>query len=247
MKPYYERGGVSLYHGDCRELLPSIAADLVIGDPPYGDTSIDWDQHVEGWIEKLQAPQLWLFGSMRSLLATGIPAGWRHVQEVVWEKQNGSSLLNDRFRRVHELVVHFAKVDLPWEALHHEAQVTMDATARTVRRKRRPAHWGAIDEGHFSSIDGGPRLMRSVLHVRSCHGEAQHPTQKPTALLEPLIAYSCPPSGLVLDPFAGSGSTLIAARNLGRRAVGIEADERYCAIAASRLAQEVFDFEGAAP
>jgi site-specific DNA-methyltransferase (adenine-specific) len=66
---------------------------------------------------------------------------------------------------------------------------------------------------------------------------ALHPTEKPLGILAPLIAYSCPPGGAVLDPFAGSGSTLEAARASGRHAIGIEADERYCEVAARRLSQ----------
>jgi site-specific DNA-methyltransferase (adenine-specific) len=85
--------------------------------------------------------------------------------------------------------------------------------------------------------------MRSVLRVRSTHGYAEHPTQKPIGILEPLIAYSCPPGGLVLDPFAGVGSTLVAAKNLGRSAIGIEIQGKYVAAAERRLAQEIMPLE----
>ena len=71
------------------------------------------------------------------------------------------------------------------------------------------------------------------------HFRAIHPTEKPAGLLDPLIRYACPPGGLVIDPFAGSGSTLDTARCTGRRAIGIEADERYAELAARRLSQGV--------
>lgn len=78
-------------------------------------------------------------------------------------------------------------------------------------------------------------MMRSVLFVRNCHGMAVHPTQKPEGIIEPLLRFSCPPGGLVLDPFAGSGTTLLVARRLGLRAVGFEISPEYCELALGRL------------
>ena len=92
--------------------------------------------------------------------------------------------------------------------------------------------------------ESGTRLTRSVLQVRSAHHSAIHPTEKPVGILLPLVEYACPPGGLILDPFAGSGSTAVAARLLGRRAVLIEADERYCETIARRLAQDVLPLVG---
>jgi site-specific DNA-methyltransferase (adenine-specific) len=91
----------------------------------------------------------------------------------------------------------------------------------------------------YTSEDGGPRLMRSVIQVRSTHGRAIHPTEKPIGILAPLILYSCPEGGTVLDPFAGSGSALDAARQAGRKAIGIEIDEGYCAAIVGRLSQGI--------
>jgi site-specific DNA-methyltransferase (adenine-specific) len=236
--PFYEDDLVTLYQGDCRRLLPSLGAvDVVVTDPPYGDTSLVWDAPVGGWLDLVDAPQVWCFGSLRFFLEHGADfrAGWRYGQEIVWEKHNGSGFHADRFKRVHELAVHWYRGE--WRRLYLDPPVTMDATPRQVRRKQRPTHTGDIAASSYVSEDGGPRLMRSVLQVRSEHGRAVHPTQKPLGILRPLIHYSCPPNGVVLDSFAGSGSTLLAAREMGRRAIGIEIEPAYCKVAAERLAQ----------
>jgi site-specific DNA-methyltransferase (adenine-specific) len=120
-------------------------------------------------------------------------------------------------------------------------RTTADATARQVRRKARPPHTGYVEQSSYSSEDGGPRLMRSVMLVRSMHGRAIHPTEKPVGILDPLIRYACPPGGTILDCFAGSGSTAEAARLTGRKAVLIEADERHCELIARRMSQGVLD------
>ena len=249
-RPYYQADGITLYRGDCRAILPRLdlaVTDVVITDPPYGETTLAWDLPVDGWLPLL-APvtSLWCFGSLRFFLdhaAAFQAAGWKHAQELIWEKHNGSNFHADRFRRVHELVVHFYQGR--WSQIFKAPVTTPDARRRVVRRKARPPHHtGAIDAHTYTSLDGGPRLQRSVLRVRSCHGAAVHPTQKPLGIVTPLVAYSCPPGGLVLDPFAGSGTTLLAARLLGCRAVGIELEARYCELAARRLAQGVLDLAG---
>lgn len=242
MSLYYSESGIEIWHGDCREILPTLTgwADAVITDPPYGDTSLDWDQPVKGWLDLIDARQVWCFGSFRFWLEHGqdFREGWTYAQEIVWEKHNGSSFHADRFKRVHELAVHWYRG--PWSTLHHDTPVTLDARKRQFRRKAIPSHHhGDRGPSIYQSEDGGPRLMRSVLQVRSEHGRAVHPTQKPLGILTPLIRYSAPPGGLVLDPFMGSGSTLRAAKDCGRRAVGIEIREEFCEVAAERLAQEV--------
>lgn len=239
MKPYYEDALVTLYHGDCRE-VPWHARyfDAIVADPPYGETSLAWDSWPTNWPTELAgwSRQLWCFGSMRTFLEHAAEFGpWRYAQEVVWEKHNGSSFHADRFRRVHELATHWYQGQ--WGTLTRNMQTTPDATARTVRRKERPLHTGEIAGSTYTSVDGGPRMMRSVLRVRSEHGRALHPTQKPLGILAPLIAYSSNPGDVILDPFAGSGSALIAAKLAGRNAIGCETNESYCELAAKRLSQ----------
>jgi len=204
-------------------MLSAMEADCVVTDPPYGVTSLDWDRTVQGWHEQIRSRQLWCFGSMRFFLNESF-SGWTYAQDIVWEKHNGSGIHADRFKRVHEHVVHFYRGE--WGTLYTEPQFTRDATARTVRRKTKPPHWGGIGDSSYASEDGGPRLQRSVIYARSMHGMALHPTQKPVAILRPLIAYSCPPGGVVLDCFGGSFSTGVAAIEVGRRFIGIEADPR---------------------
>jgi site-specific DNA-methyltransferase (adenine-specific) len=153
MTLYYDDGLVRLYHGDARVLLPSIDPlgilfSAAIVDPPYDETNLEWDRWVDGWPSLLVdlVPTFWCFGSFRMFLDRRAEfEGWQHAQEIIWEKHNGSGSAADRFKRVHELAVQFYRG--PWGDLHHFTPTTPDATARAVRRKEKPAHWGAI-AGH---------------------------------------------------------------------------------------------------
>ena len=247
MRPYYEDEWVTLYHGDWRDLAHglSVRTDLIVADPPYGETALDWDRWPTGW--PTQAMQLgdsmWCFGSMRMFLDRHHEfAHWKMSQDVVWEKHNGSSLAADRFTRVHEHAVHWYRG--AWSEVYHQPPTTPDATARAVRRKAKPVHHqGARGPAYYTSEDGGPRIMRSVIYCRSMHGRAINETEKPTGILEPLIEYACRPGGLVLDLFSGSGAVLVAAKATGRRGIGFEVRESQCEGAARRLAQDVLNFE----
>jgi len=81
-------------------------------------------------------------------------AGLRYSQDVVWEKHNGSSFHADRFKRVHEHAVQFYRIGTPWAEIYNDVQKTSDATARTVRRKKRPPHTGHIEASSYESVDG---------------------------------------------------------------------------------------------
>lgn len=219
--------------------LPDESVHCVVTDPPYGETSFKWDRAPKGWLQEVRRVlrrdgSAWVFGSLRSHLASDFN-GWQIAQDVVWEKHNGSNAFSDRFRRVHEIAVHLYRDDTKWEEVYNNPLYTNDARARTVRRKQRPPQWGDIGPAWYKSEDGGPRLMRSVMFYRSCHGEAEHPTQKPVAVILPLIETSCPPGGTVLDPFIGSGTTALAAKELGRGCVGFEINPDYVATAERRV------------
>lgn len=251
MKPYFTDGTVELYHGDFREIVPDLqySFDLVVADPPYGETSLAWDRWPDKWpafiADYTQA--MWCFGSMRMFADRGeeIWPYWNLSQDVVWEKHNGTGFASDRFKRVHEHVLHLYRGG--WSEVHHDTPKTVYTGPREphVRKSKRsdPTHTGKIGSNVYD--DDGMRLARSVLKFQSVRGGI-HPTEKPVELLQMLVHYGCPLTGVVLDPFAGSGSTLVAARNLGRRAVGIEAREEQCEKTANRLSQGVLNFTGGA-
>ena len=234
---------VTILHGDCRDVLPTLPADsfdCAFCDPPYGETSLEWDRWPSGWLDEVERVlkpngSMWLCGSFRMFLQRADELkGWKFIQDVIWEKHNGTNPQNDRFRRVHEIVAQFTK-ETAWGEIYKLPQFTSDATARTVRRKARPPQWGNIGAASYKSHDGGPRLMRSVLPIRSEHGRAIHPTQKPVPLVEVLLRYSCPPGGSIIDPFSGSGTTGIVAREIGCNATLIELNPAYRDMGAARI------------
>jgi site-specific DNA-methyltransferase (adenine-specific) len=158
--------------------------------------------------------------------------------EVIWEKHNASGPNKDRFRRIHEQAGHFYQG--PWRDVYIDPQrVTTGVIERGRIIGKGAKAIGQRGEYHDRNwTDDGTRLMTSVIYARSMHRNGNiHPCEKPVALLEPMIRYASPHGGLVLDPFAGSGSTLDAARQCGRKAIGIEGHEPYAEKAARRLQQ----------
>ena len=218
MKPYYEHAGITIYHGDCRGVLPHVTADVLVTDPPYGiglDTDFsslagtaEFNRRHGKYTGRSHAP---VHGDDKPfdpspLLAAGLPSllfGANHYHSRVpdcgdwhvWDKRDGlgSNMLAD--------------CEFFWTSYP-------SGPSRIYRHK-----W----LGYMRASEVGVHL---------------HPTQKPVALMIWALSLKCP-EGTVLDPFMGSGTTLVAAKNLGRRAIGIEIEERYCEIAAKRLSQEV--------
>jgi site-specific DNA-methyltransferase (adenine-specific) len=233
--------------GDVRELIhqiPDASIDCIIADPPYAETALEWDRWPDGWASLMlrvlkPSGSMWVFGSLRMFMErAGEFEGWKQAQEIVWEKHNGSNSFADRFRRVHELAAHFYPANARWADVYKKPQYSADAVAKTVRRKQKAQHWSKIDGHHYTSVEGGPRLLRSVLYHRSEHGRAIHPTQKPAELVRTLIEYSCPPGGAVLSPFFGSGTDAIAARAASCSCTGFELRAQYVDLARQRLADD---------
>lgn len=204
MKPYYDHNGITIYHADCRDVLPFIdTVDTVITDPPYGinfaGQPTKWQRlagkQPEAWDESLvdlslvlqAGKELCIWGGNYYDLPTS--RGW-----LVWVKPDAPPSM--------------ASLEMAW--------TNQDRNSRHII--------------HSISATNAERLG--------------HPTQKPLTVMRWCVSQF--DGQTILDPFMGSGTTLRAAKDLGRKAIGIEIEEKYCHIAASRLSQEAFDFEGVA-
>ncbi len=233
MKPYYEdtAAGITIYHGDCREVLPTLrpgSVDWILADPPFYmpiNASVSTGHSTRVWPKGLGDMSIMhayfsdVFGLCRSLIADdggfytfcdtishAVYVGilyplFSHLQTIVWDKERGG--LGVGWRHSHEFILH--------------------------GRNRTTAH-----------ADG---FRRDVLRVKTTPSRQRlHPSEKPPALLSVLLD-SMPPGAVVLDPFAGGGVLGVVARSMGRRAILVEIEERYCEIAAKRLQQSVMRLE----
>lgn len=217
MKPYYEDDFVQLYHGDCIELADLwTCADVLVTDPPYGVPGGRVGSHYGGRAQ-VHADAHWDSLAVRDE-ALAVWAGPRAVF--------GSPMAESPGHR--GVPVIWEKGDDPgmgdpaWPFGPSYEVIWLSGEGWAGKRR--------------SSIIRAPRLTSDAARIG-------HPTPKPVPLMETIIAYA--PPGTIADPFAGSGSTLVAAKALGRKAIGVELEERYCEIAANRLAQDVLDFGSA--
>lgn len=223
MKPYYEHAGIAIYHGDCREVLPTLEpCDLLLTDPPYGiaantktasssrhrgkgfglSSSRDYppvhgDDKPFDPCHLLQSNRCILWGANHYSHHLPSASKW-----LVWDKRCGGTPDDN------------ADCEMAW--------TNIGGPARIHRQ---------IWRGFF----------REGVENAAISGEKLHPTQKPLALMKWCILQVESPRSLV-DPYMGSGTTLLAAKSFGLQAIGIEIEEHYCEIAARRLSQEVFDF-----
>jgi site-specific DNA-methyltransferase (adenine-specific) len=205
VKPYYDHAGITIYHGDCRELLPSITADVLVTDPPYGINKAEWDSEFLfptapiGCIAAAVMPGVW------NILACPVTFG-----SLTYRGTLAAYLCNGMTRGP----IGFGN----WI----------------------PCLLYAADGVSLWKQDGDCKSF-----VVGDEPLANHPSPKPMRVVRWFVDRM--PPGTVLDPFMGSGTTLRAAKDLGRKAIGIEIEERYCEIAARRLSQEVMNLEGPTP
>jgi site-specific DNA-methyltransferase (adenine-specific) len=217
--PYFQNDLVTLYHGDCLEITEWLEADVLVTDPPYG---IAWEA---GALNDKKATRL----ESTQSIASDESLEARDKSLKAWGKKPGIVFGTWKMERpkgtTNLLIWHKSNkqpgvMTHPFYSNHEEIYV--------------------IGNGFL----GKP--MQSVITTNEHRGMQPrligHPTPKPIGLMEILVK-KCP-EGVLADPFAGSGATLIAARNLGRKAIGVELEEKYCELIASRLSQDAFDFGG---
>lgn len=217
LKPYYQHEGITIYHGDCREILPTLSkVDLVLTDPPYG---IALEEHGRSGYD------------------------WTIVGDE--DQTTGGQALIVCDAKSWPLVV-FASPKKPWRCIEKWRQWLVWDKGPTVggggdRATCWKFSWDLI-QIKGTGILGGKRDEAVLRFHVTQRDYALHPNQKPVGLMRYLMQKALPGGGTILDPFMGSGTTLRAAKDLGRKAIGIEIERKYCDIAIRRLAQEVLPF-----
>lgn len=219
MKPYYQDDNVTLYHGDCMEITEWLDADVLVTDPPYGINWVPKKGRYKGAGSQTQDDPI--ANDQSTAARNAAIAAWGDKPRIVF-----GSWRADRPNPVdHRLI---------W---HKQGQAPGPANAAFMVQ----------DEEIYVTGSGFKKSsppLRSVITTHEARSvvvaQIGHPTPKPVALME-LLIMRCP-DGAIADPFAGSGATLLAARNQNRKAIGVELEERYCEIIAKRLDQMCLDF-----
>lgn len=218
MKPYYQDDHVTLFHGDCLEVTEWTTADVLVTDPPYGQaykSNMDRGNRTK-WHQVIRGDE-----------TTGV----RDSMFALWDNTKASII--------------FGTWKTP-KPVNTKQVVVWDKTPCGFMGDLAIPFGNAHEEIYCSGKTGwtGKReasIIRAQMLMSSDKNRPDHPTPKPVPLMEKLVGKT---TGVIADPFAGSGSTLIAARNLSRRAIGVELDEGYCELIATRLSQQAFDLEG---
>lgn len=215
-KPYYEDGACAIYHGDCRTIRAWLAADVLLTDPPYGVAYISNRSY--------RGPSAPIAGDGDVTLRDRTLALWGDGPALVFGSWRAARPDSTRHLLIWDKGDNpgMGDLGLPWG--NSFEMIFVLGTGWTGRRRTNVLSFPMLSAG---SSD-----------------RPNHPTPKPVGLIENLLA-RCP-AGVIADPFMGSGTTLVAAKNLGRKAIGVEIEERYCEMAARRLAQEVMQLDDVA-
>lgn len=236
MKPYYEADGITIYNADCREVLPLLGpVDLAIADPPYRSLDIDV---IRGTTTRLVDRGL---AAQRKPSKANRLGAESHWFETITDGEL-ISVFDGVYRALDEGGAMYVFADVKsglgiFPSLPQKNVIVWDKLSIGMGYSWRRIHeWIAYcpREKHKLRSKGMGDILRCPTP-----SEKQHPTEKPIGVLTPLIRNSTDEGETVLDPFMGIGSTLFAAKLEGRRAIGIEIEERYCEIAANRLRQGV--------
>jgi hypothetical protein len=226
MSPYYEDDLVTLYHGDCREITAWLEADVLVTDPPYGR---GWYQHAgltDANGQGSSKAHAGIANDHDTSTRDGALETWGGRLGVVF----GDPLRNPPAQAVQALVYRKAP----------------DAGVKGARAGcRRDAELIYLTGPWPAGVGGRTSIFTSNGWVAGPSGQAAqtgHPHAKPIDLMCDLLSLT---DGVVADPFAGAGATLFAAKYVGRRAIGVELEERYCEVAARRLAQDTLFGESA--
>jgi site-specific DNA-methyltransferase (adenine-specific) len=245
-KPYYEEPGITIYHGDCRDILPHLPkVDLVLTDPPYGlnynngDLASQRENVFGGKKENLGTRPIAMDGEQESKELL------REVLGIVKSKLlkggaccfcccgGGPKPLFAEWTLLLDEIIGF-KQAVVWDkgglgmGIHYRRNYEFILVAQNGD----PAH-------RWNGGNTTPNVWRIPKIIPSSN---QHPTEKPVQLMEKAISIHSNPGDLVLDPFMGSGTVLVAAKNMNRRCIGIDIEERWCAMAVERLKQDVLPF-----
>lgn len=253
----FETNDYELWQGDCLELMckiPDKSVDMVLADPPFGTTACKWDSVIPFdimWyeIERVVKPQsaICLFGSEPFSSALRMSNLSRYKYDWIWEKNKTSNFLNAKYQpmKIHETISVFGKSATTYTKtgnnMSYFPQGTVELEKPIIQKGNRGKNGMVTKEVFHSnankdSIRHVGNYPKSILKFPMINSNRLHPTQKPVELCEYLIKTYTKEGDIVLDFVMGSGSTGVAAKNVGRKFIGIELDENYFNIAKSRMA-----------
>jgi site-specific DNA-methyltransferase (adenine-specific) len=243
IKPYYQEPGITVYNCDCREILPELPkVDLCLTDPPYGITRNKWDMKCRDMVyEVFDKFDKWVCTSQNPFSAYLIYI-FRKLFKYsdVWKKTQATGFLNCKVMplRQHEDILVFGNVKYNPQIKKKPAENIRPLGEGS--QSDNYGHIGNLNKKEVRTISNDMTYPTSVLEFPNEQG-TNHPTQKPLKLFHYLVLTYTDINDTILDPFMGSGTTLRAAKDLGRKAIGIEIEEKYCEIAVQRLKQQVLE------